>query len=168
MAAPREVDSITAGMCTGIPSVSATICGHSRPFAAPPVSTASPILEPIEILDDALVRYRNVSGTFLDGSETSKATGPFRPGDVEAEEPWRGMHPVPHLHYIGEQAEYAVRPRRQVLGFALHERVRVYTVRPGLRYFELTKRIAKPPHDQSTEADPFHHPQPRGDVARGA
>ena len=41
IAAPSAVDSLTTGTRTDTPRTSATICGQSRPLAAPPVNTIS-------------------------------------------------------------------------------------------------------------------------------
>ena len=66
MAAPSAVDSRARGTCTGTPSTSARICGHRRPFAAPPVKTTSRQRAAGELSDDLVVAEGGVGRGLLD------------------------------------------------------------------------------------------------------
>ena len=151
------------------PSTSATICGQSVPFAAPPVRTTSATSIPAISSTIAQVAARDVGRALLDRAEALDAARARRIGDVEADEPRRRVHPAARLHQVREDPEDAVRAGRELRRLALEQRVDVDAVARGLGALELAERIAEPAHhDPAVEADPLDHPAVGHGVAERA
>ena len=111
IAAPSAVDSLTSGTCTVTSRASATMRGHSWPFAAPPVNTMESTVCPVS--SSMMARWPRDANAACSWTARMQARRSVRAwiADIEAHERGWRLDPALDVHDVGEDGQQAVGTR---------------------------------------------------------
>ena len=149
-APPSAVASRTFGMRICRPVTSATICGQSRPFEAPPARISGPELSTAA---KSSTRARFTAATIevlLDRPEDRAFRGK---GGVErqVQQRRRRVVPVAEIHRVGKDRDDAVRADRHLHGEVFHQLIGVAPLLGSAANLLLAEGIAEPARREADE-----------------